>query len=133
MIAASQTAIDPVVIEGYHAHVYYDAATTRTVAAAVREGIAAGGFDVRLGSWHDGPVGPHSVGMYQVVFPVAEFPRLVPWLALNRQGLSVLVHPLTGDDYADHAIFAAWLGPPLPLRLETLQKGRYSTQPSAAR
>jgi aromatic ring-cleaving dioxygenase len=77
----------------------------------------------RLGRWHDQPVGPHPVPMYQVAFAVDEFARLVPWLMLNRGELSVLVHPLTGDDYADHAQFALWLGTPLPLNLEVLRRG----------
>jgi DOPA 4,5-dioxygenase len=118
--------IDPAVITGYHAHVYYDVATTRGQAEAVRAGIAAGGFEARLGSWHDEAVGPHAVAMYQVAFPVAEFARLVPWLALNRRGLSVLVHPETGDDYTDHSRFALWLGPPLPLDLSRLKRGRFA-------
>jgi DOPA 4,5-dioxygenase len=41
---------------------------------------------------------------------------------LNRRGLNILVHPLTGDDYDDHARFALWLGTALPLRLETLRR-----------
>ena len=60
--------------------------------------------------------------MYQVAFPVEEFPRLVPWLMLNRGTLSVLVHPLTGDDYEDHAYYPLWLGAPLPLKLEMLRR-----------
>ena len=59
--------------------------------------------------------------MYQVAFAVAEFPRLVPWLMLNRDGLDVLVHPLSGDSLADHTRFAMWLGRALPLRLESLR------------
>ena len=118
--------LDPSVITGYHAHVYYDSVTTKRAAEAVRAGIAAGGFAARLGSWHDEAVGPHTVGMYQVVFPVAEFARLVPWLALNRRDLSVLVHPETGDDYTDHSRFALWLGQPLPLDLSRLKRGRFS-------
>jgi aromatic ring-cleaving dioxygenase len=108
-------------IEGYHAHVYYDAAT-RGVAERLRQALDER-FPVRLGRWHDVPVGPHPGAMYQVAFDVAEFPRLVPWLMLNRAGLSVLVHPLTGDDYEDHARHALWLGTPLPLRLEMLRRG----------
>jgi aromatic ring-cleaving dioxygenase len=61
--------------------------------------------------------------MYQVAFAVDEFPRLVPWLMLNRKELSVLVHPLTGDSVADHTRFALWLGSPMPLRVEVLQRG----------
>ena len=108
-------------IDGYHAHVYYDPAT-RPLAEALRDGIGAR-FAVTLGRWHDQPVGPHPQSMYQVAFAVPEFPKLVPWLMLNRAGLSVLVHPSTGDDYEDHARFALWLGMPLPLRLEVLRRG----------
>jgi DOPA 4,5-dioxygenase len=61
--------------------------------------------------------------MYQVAFPVEAFPRLVPWLTLNREGLNVLVHPLTDDSVADHTQFALWLGAPLPLRVEVLRSG----------
>jgi DOPA 4,5-dioxygenase len=108
-------------ITSYHAHIYYDPATTKPVAARLREAIGAA-FDVRVGSWHDEPVGPHPISMYQVAFPVAEFPRLVPWLMLNRAGLDVLVHPQTADAYDDHTIHAMWLGKPLPLRLDVLRR-----------
>ena len=111
---------DPARISGYHGHVYYDTAT-RPVAASLREALGAR-FAVRLGRWHDEPVGPHPISMYQVAFDVAEFPRVVPWLMLNRAGLDILVHPLTGDDYEDHTRFALWLGTPQPLRLETLRR-----------
>lgn len=88
---------EPERITGYHAHIYYDA-VTRPLAERLRQAIG-GRFAAQLGRWHDQPVGPHPVAMYQVAFPVDEFPRLVPWLMLNRRELSVLVHPLTGDDY----------------------------------
>ena len=108
-------------IDGYHAHVYYEPAT-RPLAEQLRQTIGEH-FAVTLGRWHDQPIGPHPRSMYQVAFDVAEFPRLVPWLMLNRGGLSVLVHPRTGDDYEDHARFPLWLGTPLPLRLEALRRG----------
>lgn len=114
--------IDAAGIEGYHAHVYYDP-STRGAAERLRQAIGER-FATRLGRWHDEPVGPHPIAMYQVAFAVDELPRLLPWLMLNRGELSVLVHPLTGDDYADHALFALWLGAPQPLRLETLRRGR---------
>jgi len=107
-------------IQGYHAHVYYGPAT-REFAARIRDAIAAS-FVTTLGRWHDRPVGPHPQSMYQVAFSTAEFSRLLPWLMLNRGELSILVHPLTGDDYADHADFPLWLGTPLPLRLEALRE-----------
>jgi DOPA 4,5-dioxygenase len=107
-------------ISGYHAHIYYDDAPTRARAAALRAAIAAG-FAVVLGRWHDRPVGPHPGPMYQVAFAPEVFAALVPWLALNRAGLSILVHPETGDDPADHSDHALWLGTPLPLDLSVLR------------
>jgi DOPA 4,5-dioxygenase len=108
-------------ITGYHAHVYYDE-TTRAEAAALRE-AADNNFKVVLGRWRDMPVGPHPQAMYQIAFGVEEFPRLVPWLMLNRGNLAVLVHPLTDDEYEDHRHHALWLGAMLPLKLDILKHG----------
>ena len=109
-------------ITGYHAHVYYDAAT-RSLAERLRQAMGER-FAVTLGRWHDQPVGPHPQSMYQVAFAADEFARLVPWLMLNRTGLSILVHPSTGNDYEDHARLPLWLGTPLPLLLEELRHGK---------
>jgi aromatic ring-cleaving dioxygenase len=113
---------DSGIISGYHAHLYY-APETRPTAERLRAAIGENFPQARIGSWHDEPVGPHPVAMYQVAFAVEEFPRLVPWLMLNRGGLDVLVHPLTEDSVADHTQFALWLGAPLPLRVEVLRRG----------
>lgn len=113
---------DPSRIEGYHAHLYYDP-ETRPIAARLRTAIGER-FRGRIGSWHDEPVGPHPVAMYQVAFAVEEFPAFVPWLMLNHEGLNILVHPLTDDSVADHTRFALWLGTPLPLRVEVLRRGQ---------
>jgi len=106
-------------IVSWHAHVYFDPATTRPQAESVRRGVAER-FKVQLGRWHEVPVGPHTAAMYQIAFDVAAFAELVPWLALRREGLSVLVHPNTLAPRADHLIHALWLGPPLPLREDVL-------------
>ena len=110
------------VIKGYHAHLYYSP-ETRPTAARLRALIGEGFPRARIGNWHDEPVGPHPSAMYQVAFSVEEFPRLVPWLMLNREGLDILVHPLTDDSVADHTRLALWLGAPLELRVEVLRKG----------
>ena len=104
-------------IKGYHAHVYYPDAKARAAAERVREALAAK-FEVELGRWRDEPVGPHPTAMYQVKFEPAVFAELVPWLALHHEGLSVLIHPRTGDDLADHTEFALWLGRQLELRTD---------------
>jgi DOPA 4,5-dioxygenase len=40
---------------------------------------------------------------------------------LNRNGLDVLVHPLTDSSYNDHTAYAMWLGSPVPLKTEILR------------
>lgn len=105
-------------IHDYHAHVYYDA-TSRDRAAALRAWIEAR-FTVRMGRWHDVPVGPHPTAMYQVAFAPDQFPTLVPFLMLNRQGLTILLHPESGRPRDDHTLHAVWMGQVLPLRSEIL-------------
>lgn len=107
-------------ITGFHAHVYFDAAT-REKASTLREGLA-GRFAVDLGRWHEHPVGPHTQAMYQVAFTPEQFANIVPWMMLNREGLRVLVHPMTGDDVADHTVNPLWLGEPLPLDLDFIRR-----------
>lgn len=106
-------------ILSWHAHVYFDPAVSRDRAERVRAGIAAR-FKVQLGRWHEVLVGPHTAPMYQVAFEPALFAELVPWLALNREGLSVLVHPNTLAPRADHLDHALWLGTALPVRADVL-------------
>ena len=43
----------------------------------------------------------------------------------NRQGLDILIHPLSDDEYDDHTANALWLGNPVPLKLEILHHGPY--------
>ncbi len=105
-------------VSGYHAHVYYDD-VTRPAAAELRARIERR-FEVRMGRWRDAPVGPHPVPSYQVAFEPELFGDIIPWLALSRGGLSILVHPQTGDDRADHSDFAMWLGAALTLDLDKL-------------
>jgi aromatic ring-cleaving dioxygenase len=119
--ATADAAADPGIIRDYHAHVYYDPAASRERAARLRERVAAAFPDARLGRWHDVPVGPHPQSMYQIAFPPALLASFLPWLMLNRDGLTILLHPGTGDGYADHSEHAAWLGSMLALRLEALR------------
>jgi aromatic ring-cleaving dioxygenase len=112
----------PRTIAHYHAHVYYDPAMTRERADRLRQRVAAAFPQARLGRWHDELVGPHPQSMYQIAFPSGMLQRFVPWLMLNRDGLTVLLHPETGDNYADHSAHAAWFGAVLPLRLDVFKK-----------
>lgn len=106
-------------IAGYHAHVYYDAGTKER-AAALRARIEDR-FDTRMGRMHDKPVGPHPAASYQIAFATGLFGEIVPYLALNRDGLTVFIHPDTGDDIPDHTERAMWLGQSRELDLSALR------------
>jgi aromatic ring-cleaving dioxygenase len=121
MSSASSTA--PAVY-GYHAHVYYDAESL-PVADKLRAGLEAN-FAVELGPNSGAQVGPHPVPQFQMIFKNEQFPTVVPWLMLNRDGLDILIHPLTDDMVDDHTIYALWLGIPIELRLDTMQRRGYS-------
>jgi DOPA 4,5-dioxygenase len=114
-----------VTIDGYHGHVYY-APETRTLAEQVRETLTAT-FGVEARQLSDAPIGPHLVPQFRFTFTTAQFDKVVPWLMLNRQGLDVLVHPLTDSSYDDHSRYAIWLGSPVALKLDTLRPG-YRTE-----
>ena len=120
--AAAAPAVDPGIVRHYHAHIYYDPVSSRERAARLRERVAAAFPEAILGRWHDEPVGPHPQSMYQIAFPTGLLAEFLPWLMLNRDGLNILLHPGTGDDYADHSSHAVWFGEVLALRLDALRK-----------
>ena len=107
-------------VYGYHAHVYYNAETF-PVAEKLRETLA-GKFPVELGRFSGEQVGPHPVPQFQIIFTEAQFQHVVPWLMLNREGLDILVHPLTDNSYDDHTRYAVWLGTPVALKLNTMRR-----------
>lgn len=108
---------------GFHAHIYYNQETKP--AAEKLRGVLAEKFAVEVGTLSDEPRGPHPISQFVAIFEVPEFQNVVPWLMLNREGLDVLIHPLTESSYDDHSKNAMWLGTPVPMRLDIL-RGQYS-------
>ncbi|MBV4540332.1 DOPA 4,5-dioxygenase family protein [Pseudomonas vlassakiae] len=102
-------------IKGYHAHVYYDASTIEQARELCEE--AARLFPVTMGRMHQKPVGPHPDWSCQLAFEPEFVGVILPWLALYRKGLVVFLHPLTGDELADHRDHAIWMGAVRPLDL----------------
>ncbi|MBN35585.1 MAG: 4,5-dioxygenase [Rhodospirillaceae bacterium] len=99
--------VESSVIFGYHAHTNFDL-DVRDTAVALREEIGKR-FDVTLGRVWDKPVGPHLKPMFQVAFTPEQFDKVVPWLMVNHQGLSIFIHPETGDEVQDHRDNALWI------------------------
>ena len=115
------TATEISAIQDWHAHIYFTPAT-RDTAAQLRDWVGERFPTTTLGRWHEGKVGPHPQAMYQIAFPLDLFPTLVPFLSLNRHGLTVLVHPNTRRERDDHLLHAMWLGAVLPLDASMLRE-----------
>ena len=107
----------------YHAHVYYTRETREAAHALHGRLLSATGAHGPLGplfvgQMRDRKVGPHPEPQFEVRFLKAALQRILPTFTMS--GLTVLVHPLTDDDLADHTTLAQWIGRPLPLDLTTL-------------
>ena len=105
-------------ITGYHAHVYFDAAG-REQARRLCE-AAGSAVGVVVGRMHDKPIGPHPLGSCQLAFGPEKFAAVIPWLIVNRNGLTVFAHAETGNALQDHTEHVLWLGPSEPLNLAAL-------------
>jgi DOPA 4,5-dioxygenase len=111
-------------LHGFHVHIYFDEAAKMN-AQAVHDSLVAqfGGQPTR--PQFTGVAGPHPVAQMQVIFRRESFSAdVVPWLMFNRQGLNILIHPLTDDEVEDHTAHAVWLGTPVALLVEKLNRAR---------
>ncbi|MEM7301955.1 MAG: DOPA 4,5-dioxygenase family protein [Pseudomonadota bacterium] len=107
-------------ITGYHAHVYFDAETVGKARALCE--AASDALKVEMGRVHERNVGPHPRWSCQLAFQAQELGEVLPWLVLNRAGLTVFIHAETGDDLKDHTEHDIWLGEMLPLDLSIFDR-----------
>lgn len=98
-------------IKGYHIHIYHgtDRQAEQTARQVAQRIEALFPEDVE-GRFSVGAVGPHLSSNVALHIGRAGFGRVVSWLQFNSGGLSVLVHPETGDDLKDHLDGSMWLG-----------------------
>ncbi|HGH6011188.1 TPA: DOPA 4,5-dioxygenase family protein [Vibrio cholerae] len=99
----------------FHAHVYFDP-DQAIVAERFRQQIARERRDViALFGLVPRRVGPHVKPMFEMHFRDNQH-GLLEWLEENRGALSILIHPVSGDDAYDHQDDRIrWLGEPLGL------------------
>jgi DOPA 4,5-dioxygenase len=74
-----------------------------------------------VGSLRKKPVGPHPTPMFEAWFSYEVLSRVVDWMKKNNSGLSVMIHPLSGNDLDDHKLHLEWIGTPLILNLEVFK------------
>lgn len=107
-------------IRSYHAHIYFDEDSYRK-AALIRRWTAER-FPVELGDWNLEPRGPHVTPSFYFGFTPELLPIVVPWLQLNSLGLTILIHPNTGDPRSDHLHYALWVNRSQPVNAYTWKR-----------
>lgn len=107
-------------IHGYHIHVYFDQSNI-DYAIALTESVHKE-YGYELGRINKKPVGPHPVWSRQVSFKQENYDVVLAYLTQHQNGLSILIHPLTDDEYLDHTQSAVWLGTPLKLDISIFTK-----------
>ena len=106
-------------IHNFHAHVYFDADSYEQAEELCQR--AGELFNLRVGEMLDRPVGPLPMWSRQLLFTPDLFGDVIPWLALNRNGLIIFIHPTTGDDLKDHTDHPMWMGKMCELDLSIFQ------------
>ncbi len=107
-------------LQGFHAHIYYDAESYEQAAELCDR--AGELFGVAVGHKHKQLVGPHPCWSCQLTLTPDQFGEVVPWLAMNRNGLTVFIHAETGDVMRDHTEHTMWMGKMESLNMEILKQ-----------
>ncbi|WP_221798799.1 DOPA 4,5-dioxygenase family protein [Oceanobacter mangrovi] len=100
-------------------HVYFNASTLAQ-ARSLCETIVNRWPDVQMGRMHEKIVGPHPDWSCQLGVRNESFLEVMSYLTMHRNGLTVFIHPITGQDTIDHRDRAIWMGSVRPLALEKL-------------
>ena len=106
---------DTVSIRDYHAHLYYDV-NTLDEARSLADELNLN-HPVKIGTFHQKPVGPHPVWSCQLTVSVDQLGEVIPWLLIHHGNVDVFIHPNTGDDLADHTRYVMWIGESYPLNI----------------
>ncbi|MEM7646195.1 MAG: DOPA 4,5-dioxygenase family protein [Pseudomonadota bacterium] len=109
-------------ISDYHFHIYFEETGLKRVELILEK--LKDFEELKIGRVHVRPVGPHPTGSCQVSVPSHLFEKALQWFLKERDGLSLFIHPLTGDDYLDHTDHAIWLGKPYKLKTDIFKPKR---------
>ncbi len=110
-------------INNYHFHLYYPLEEAEIAKATkILNKLAQQRPGQAIGRIWDKPVGPHPIGSCQVTVERKDFSELMEWFMVNREDLSLFIHPDTGDDLADHTQHTIWLGHEFELKTDQFRK-----------
>jgi len=110
---------------GFDVHIYYfqNNPQQSQYAKELHERIRLEFPELRIYTFWDRPIGPHPTAMFEVnLHTPTQFGAFIPWLAVHRGPLSVLIHPNfelkdADTDKANHTERAVWMGERVPLDL----------------
>ncbi len=99
----------PIPFEKFHSHIYFNE-KTQAKAELLHEKIEQSGVYGGLSPLRFELRGPHPHWMFTVNFDVEIFMAMIELMQKHRDGLSILVHPLSGNELLDHTDYAMFLG-----------------------
>lgn len=114
-------------MKNFHAHIYFDLHQKHLAENLVTELLHLNLTDLKLWKYHERKVGPHFLPMAEIHFTEKSLKQVLNCLKLHHEGLSVLVHEDSGDDFKDHEN-PIWVGPSLPIDFDFFEKVK--AQPS---
>lgn len=114
----------PVKFDYFHSHVYYTEETKEKaieVHHKISEKFLKEGSSIELTPLIDRCLGPHTLWMFEFNFNSDLFVDAFSFLCEHRNGLSILIHPLSGNAILDHTDYAMFLGRKEALNLRVLK------------
>jgi DOPA 4,5-dioxygenase len=108
-------------MKNFHAHIYFELHQRQTAESVVGRLLNLRLHDLNLYKYYEQNVGPHLLPMAEVHFTESSFKQVLSCLELHNEGLSILVHEDSGDDFKDHED-PVRVGPALPLDFEFFHK-----------
>lgn len=94
----------------FHSHIYYTAETKPKAELLHKLLIQKFSTAVRVSALYDELMGPHPFFMFEADFKAELFLKVIHFLSEHREGLSILIHPLSGNSVLDHTDYAMFLG-----------------------
>ena len=99
----------PKPFDQFHAHIYFnpksqvkaEAFHQKMQQSQLQDGTSPLRFELR---------GPHPHWMFTVTFTSENFMAMIEFMQKHRDGLSILIHPLSGNELLDHTDYAMFLG-----------------------
>ncbi|HXH30623.1 MAG TPA: DOPA 4,5-dioxygenase family protein [Bacteriovoracaceae bacterium] len=102
----------------YHAHIYFELPQLELARTLYEKARSCQGTIFTVWRFFEKKVGPHHLPMFEIHFSHQDKTQVLQWIDDHRQGLSVLIHQDSGDDFKDHKTTVTWLGTELPIHFE---------------